>query len=198
MIAYGLLRVLLCASECVCFVALHPHYVTVTALLLWCQACKWVMGSVRRWQTRWGCEASYRDRESPEPGRYLVPSELFKGCLTAAGQSGPGSTTLRTGAAAFDRLSDCQHTLFWFISSNMSCCGYPCVVQETPVLAQDVYSKLSQTWELLVLAGHSGSGAWQVPQLYNCVTVCFIHSHQHSCCAWSLCVSALLVHCSVT
>lgn len=26
----------------------------------------------------------------------ILPSELFKGFLTAAGQSGPGSTTLRT------------------------------------------------------------------------------------------------------
>lgn len=60
------------------------------------------MGSVRRWQTRWGDEVCYRDRESPELSRYVGPSELFKGCLTAVGQSGPDSTTLWTQAGVFD------------------------------------------------------------------------------------------------
>lgn len=103
---------MLCAPVCGCvcvFVASHPHYVTVTVPLLWCEACKWVMGSVRRWQTRWGCEVCYRDRESPADTSY--PASYLKAASLRQDLSGPGSTTFRTRAAAFDHLSDDQRTL---------------------------------------------------------------------------------------
>lgn len=129
-----------CVSECVFW---------SFASTLRRQACKWVMGSIRIGPARWGCEVCYRDRESPELSWY--PAKLFKGGPTAARQIGPGSTTLWTWAAVFDHIfATFQIIMLTYCTDSLSvksCCGYPCVVQKTPVRAQDVYSKLSQTWE---------------------------------------------------
>lgn len=86
------------------------------------------MGSVLRWQTRWGCEVCYRDRESPadtsHPASYLKAASLRQ---DKVGQARPHSGhTLR-----FDHLSYHQHKLYPFISGVVSCCGYPRVEQKT-------------------------------------------------------------------
>lgn len=62
---------------CVIFFTSTPH-VTGTVLLLCCQGCIWVMGSVRRWQTRWGCEVCYRESpvDTSYPESYLKAATL--------------------------------------------------------------------------------------------------------------------------
>lgn len=61
---------------------------------------------------------------------------------------------------------------------RLSLCGTEDTSQSTGCLL-----KAQSDMRVTVLAGHSGSGPWQVLILDNCVTVCFAQSHQHSCCS---------------
>lgn len=132
-----------CVSECVFW---------SFASTLRRQACKWVMGSIRRGPARWGCGVCYRDRESPELSWYPRTQQSYlKATPLQQDKLGQARHTLWTWAAVFDHIfATFQIIILTYCTDSLSvksCCGYPCVVQKTPVRAQDVYSKLSQTWE---------------------------------------------------
>lgn len=141
---------------------------------------KWVMGSVRRWCARWGCEKPHRDGENPPAlRRYLGPGKLFKGRLAAVQRSGPESTALRTRAAVS------VHTFIAFHIISTHCPDSARMRYVTSVAIPVWYRGHRSEHRMFTRSSvrHeqscsgrtlAGSGPWQVLPLYNCVAVCFV------------------------
>lgn len=155
-------------------------FCSFTSTLCYCYCgvspvCKWVMGSVRRWQTRWGCEVCYRDRESPadtlDPASYLKAASLRQDKVgQARPHSEPGLQCLITLLPPFIHSA---HTppihfkclvMLWF-----SLCGVEDTSQSTGCLlkAQLDMSSSGRTLRIRSMAG--------TPIIQLC-TVCLVQS----------------------
>lgn len=120
------------------------RHAAAAILHLRCQAPgKWVMGSVRRWCARWGCEVPLLGRFEPEAPS--LPPKLFLRLPRHRSSS-------RTKWARVGRTPDTSPVAFdgTFITCQMISTRWPDLIVSLstglPVRAQDVYPKLSQTW----------------------------------------------------
>lgn len=151
-----------------------------------CQVCKWVTGSVRIRQTSWGFS-------TVQP---IPRTKLFKGGLTAAVQSGPGSTGLRAAAALdhtwspfrlsghFWLISKC-YVMLWLCLRDREDTG--CLLKAQLVMR---ITGSGRTLRIRSMAGTPIIQLWH--RLFVAVSAALLLF------LLTCCVSALPVHCSIT
>lgn len=132
--------------------------------------------------------------------RYLVPSELFKGCLTAAGQSGPGLTTLGTQAWSYlinfqiiSKLKLSWIILECYVTLWLCLCGGEDTRQSTGCLLK-AQSDMSVSGSGRTLRIRSMAGTLIIQlcnRLFSSVLAAFLLF------VLTCCVSGLPVHCSI-